>query len=270
MYFGNQLPPWASMSGGANFWSPQMMQPAMATQGYNTEPGAPQATGANRPGMGYRRERRQAQRAGTYDPNDPSTQAPPGGEIGRGAGPTGQMAPPLMAPQWGMGGGFPMAGLGGWGGGMPWGGGFPQQMMGGEIGRGSGPQMQQMQQAYNPQAAQMSAPQGAPQGMSTRGGYNSAATAPGSETIKGFFNSPFGQLTTASGGNSNVFKAMGGDENTLYNFDPSAGWQQMSQDQYRAGPGNFADPSQFAGAGAVTQQFQRTNVPAHLRGPGFR
>lgn len=186
--------------------------------------GDPNAEGADRAGMGWRQERRQAKNQGDYNPQQQM----------------GGMAPPMMSP---------------WGG---WGGGWPQMQMGQQMGNAA-------QQQYNPQAAQ------AAPGQSTRGGYNSAATNLGSETMRGFFNSPFGQLTTASGGNSNVFKQQGGDENSLYHFDPSAGWKSMTGDEYKGyGDYNYADPSQYQNAGAMQQQFQRTNVPQNMLGRGFR
>lgn len=107
------------------------------------------------------------------------------------------------------------------------------------------------------------------------GWANNPNAMPGSEAMAGFFNSPFGQLTTASGGNSNMFKRLGGSEHDgMFFFDPNAGgWQQTSLNDYRAGAGASAvNPNQQQyrdAAGIQRQQFQRTNVPPHLLGKAF-
>ncbi len=212
--------------------------------------GDPNATGADRAGMGWRQERRKAKAQGEYDPG-----AQAGG----------------MAEPFAMGGGMPGGAPMQWGGGMPmgfgYGGGYGPQfspMMGG---RGIGGEINYLggpQQSYQPQQQQVPQMQ--------QGWANNANAQPGQETIRGFYNSPFGQLTTASGGHANVFKQQGGDESTLYHYDPNQGWKSMTADEYRGyGDGarqgqGYADPSQYAGAGALTQQFQRTNVRANRRG----
>jgi hypothetical protein len=113
--------------------------------------------------------------------------------------------------------------------------------------------------------------------LSTTGNYNSAATAPGSETMAGFYDTPFGRVTQSSGGHAGVFKKQGGgegDADSLYHFDPTAGWKHMTGAERRGyGDYNYADPSQIKNdprVGAVKQQFQRTSVPASMRGPGIR
>lgn len=126
-----------------------------------------------------------------------------------------------------------------------------------------------------PEAAAPAAPQtpAAQQGLASGLGWaNQVNGTPGQETIRGFYDTPFGRLTSSSGGNANIFKQQGGDESTLYHYDPNQGWKSMTQQEYRGyGDGarqgqGYADPSQYAGAGAVKQQFQRTNVPANMRG----
>jgi len=81
----------------------------------------------------------------------------------------------------------------------------------------------------------------------------------------GFYNTPFGMLTTASGGDGRIFQQNGGGD-LLYNYDPDQGWKSMTQDEYRGyGDGanqgqGYYDPEQYRGnanVGNVYEQFQR-------------
>jgi hypothetical protein len=57
------------------------------------------------------------------------------------------------------------------------------------------------------------------------------------------FQTQFGTLVPMSGGNSNVFKRNGSDEDMLYHYDPNQGWKTMSQDAYRGyGDYNYFNP----------------------------
>ena len=142
--------------------------------------GDPNAEGANRAGMGWRQERRQAKNQAAAGAYNPAAAAPQ----------TQQAQAPQQAP-----GGAPQFGAG-----SPW--------------------------NYDQNAGT----------VSFTGGSS-------------FFNSSFGELTTASGGDSRIFKQTGGGEgpnDRLYHFDPSAGWKSMTGSEYRGyGDYNYADPPQY-------------------------
>jgi len=81
----------------------------------------------------------------------------------------------------------------------------------------------------------------------------------------GFYNTPFGMLTTASVGDGRIFQQNGGGD-LLYNYNPDQGWKSMTQDEYRGyGDGanqgqGYYDPEQYRGnanVGNVYEQFQR-------------
>jgi len=78
-----------------------------------------------------------------------------------------------------------------------------------------------------------------------------------------FYDTPYGRVTTASGGDQNVFKAQGGGEgpnDPLFHFNPNAGWQSMTGADYRgAGNAQYANPAQYQNdprLGAQQHQFQ--------------
>jgi len=239
--------------------------------------GDPNATGANRAGMGWRQERRQAKRDGSYDPNAqggygigglgawgfsqgggmseedmrnakpmpmPMPMLPGGREPGRitgGFNPWGGMFG-------GMQGGYPPMGgmreMINWTNGGPPMGGMPQQ----------GAQRPTPAAPYNP-----SAPPATPQ----MGGWNPLTTP---TSMGNMFETQWGRLVPSSTGNQNVFQREG-DPSMYFHYDPSAqdgvgamgGWKSMSPEAY-AGYGDYAykDPRQFgAAANPMMQQWTR-------------
>lgn len=122
------------------------------------------------------------------------------------------------------------------------------------------PQQQQSQASYNPSAMPSGA--GYMSGADQLARQRAAGIDPNAATLSMYspslFNTQYGQLTPISGGNANVFKRQGGDENELFSWGPG-GWQGMSLAQYHANPNQqYADPRLMAQqAGAQMQQFGR-------------
>lgn len=215
------------------------------------------ATGADRPGMGWRKTRREG---GDAAPQMAWPQMQQGG-YGQGWG-GGGFNPQMqqMAQMYG-GMGYGDSGYGGGGG---YGGGYAQPQ-----GVQAEPYQQaQTSQAYNPQAAQ-AAPQApqprAPQGFGngSNAGFGQSIGSRGTDN----YDTKFGTLTNFSGGHANVYKQMGGDENQLYNYNPQQGWKGMTLDEYKGyGDTNYASPQQYgAAAGQQRENFYRLGEsPAFL------
>jgi hypothetical protein len=174
--------------------------------------GDPNAEGADRAGMGWRQERRQAKnqaaapQQGGYNPQAP------------GVAPQQQQAQPQQQ-------GAPMYNAQA---------GRPGHMTGAD-------QLAAQRQAWG---------QGPNGTMSFTGGTS-------------FFDTPFGNLTTASGGDSRIFKQTGGGEgpnDRLYHFDPNAGWKSMTGSEYRGyGDTQYANPADYMNdprVGAQRHSFQ--------------
>lgn len=86
------------------------------------------------------------------------------------------------------------------------------------------------------------------------------------------FNTPYGQLTTSSSGNGNLFKRVGGDENDLYQYNPEtsgagdspSGWKRLGANAARYGDYNYPSPTtsmaRAQAAGAVKSQYGRDTL----------
>lgn len=120
-------------------------------------------------------------------------------------------------------------------------------------------------------------PAGATAAPNSGGGWINGGAAPGSAVmqtaIPGFYDSPFGRLTTASGGNANVYKKEGTSEaDGMYYVDPATKqWKQMTQADYQANPTRqYADPQQVNAPGAVQQSYYRLGEDPALKLRGGR
>jgi len=137
-------------------------------------------------------------------------------------------------------------------GGMPWG--MPN--MGGMRNW-----MQPQMGNYNPQAGQnemAKAPNPGAQPVAPRQGGTPQSYYEGSQ-----FNTQFGNLVPASVGNGNIYKQNGSDGQTLYHYDPTAGWKSMTNQEYQGynNPADFyQDPNQYAAqAGGNRNDYQMRN-----------
>ena len=137
-------------------------------------------------------------------------------------------------------------------GGMPWG--MPN--MG-----GMRAWMQPQMGNYNPQAGQnemAKAPNPGAQPVAPRQGGAPQSYYEGSQ-----FNTQFGNLVPASVGNGNIYKQNGSDGQTLYHYDPTAGWKSMTNQEYQGynNPADFyQDPNQYAAqAGGNRNDYQMRN-----------
>lgn len=111
------------------------------------------------------------------------------------------------------------------------------------------------QNSYDPNAA------GSPQAGRAAGPSPgpSPAGAPPSFYEANLFNTPWGQLVQSSTGNGNLYKKNGASENDgLYYYDPSKGWQQTSVNDYRNWTDQqafgLADPNQYAAQAGGNRQ----------------
>lgn len=244
----------------------------------------PQPVGADRPGYGWRQERRQAKNAGMYDPNA-QPQGRQGAQGGWGnmggqfAGAQAQgdqnywtpermrNAKPMPMPT--MPGGGMLDSYSGMNGGFnPWGGmqgGGMNDFIRSSMMYGANAPMYANQGGYNPNANQGgAAPQGKmPTSVPPQKPQQGPQGAPQSYYEGSQFNTQFGNLVPASVGNGNIYKQNGSDGQTLYHYGPTAGWKSMTNQEYQGynNPADFyQDPNQYAAqAGGNRNDYQMRN-----------
>ncbi len=237
--------------------------------------------GANRIGMDFRKERRQAKNAGTYDP---TAQQGGGQQMNGMAQYFGQLPPGFgQGPQgsygvggMGMGGGMPQYGGMNYGGGMQsW---MQQPMMYGGYNSGAN-QTGLAEQGQMPTGAQRPGMQYRQDRRQARQGGNEMAQAGQQQGgapswyEAGSFDTPFGNLVQSSVGNGNIYKQNGSDGQSLYHYDPAQGWKHMTQQEYMGynNPADFyQDPNQYAAAagGNKSQMQMRNGMYQNMLGTG--